>query len=54
MAEQEISTLSEISYFKPIIRMAERSDLPALEWDGEFSHFRIIYANAFTRMLQGT
>ena len=35
------------------IRQATASDLPALEWDGEFSHFRRVYADAFQRMANG-
>ncbi len=35
------------------IRPAAASDLPALEWDGEFSHFRRVYADAFQRMANG-
>ncbi len=29
------------------IRQATHADLPALEWDGEFSHFRRLYADAY-------
>ena len=35
------------------IRSANASDLPALEWDGEFAHFRRVYADAFQRMANG-
>ncbi len=35
------------------IRPVVASDLPALEWDGEFSHFRRVYADAFQRMANG-
>ena len=30
-----------------IIRQAGKRDLPALEWEGEFSHFRHIFTEAF-------
>jgi len=30
-----------------IIRHASRQDLPALEWEGEFTHFRHVFAEAF-------
>ena len=30
-----------------IIRQAGKRDLPALEWEGEFSHFRHIFAEAY-------
>jgi ribosomal protein S18 acetylase RimI-like enzyme len=41
----EISTILD----KVIIRHAHSSDLPALEWDGEFTHFRKLYAETFQR-----
>jgi len=37
------STLEE----QVIIRQAVKRDLPALEWEGEFSHFRHIFAEAY-------
>lgn len=36
-----------------VIRHLEEADLPALEWDGEFRHFRKVYENAYVRMLTG-
>lgn len=35
------------------IRLARGEDLTALEWNGEFTHFRRVYADAYHRMLQG-
>jgi ribosomal protein S18 acetylase RimI-like enzyme len=35
------------------IRPLVRSDLPQLEWDGEFVHLRKVYARAFERVLEG-
>jgi ribosomal protein S18 acetylase RimI-like enzyme len=35
------------------IRLANQDDLAGLEWDGEYKHFRRIYADAFHRMVQG-
>ncbi len=35
------------------IRYMVESDLPALEWGGEFKHFRKMYAEAFQRYLRG-
>jgi ribosomal protein S18 acetylase RimI-like enzyme len=35
------------------IRHLQEADLPALEWGGEFKHFRRIYAEAFQRMQNG-
>lgn len=31
------------------IRQVSQNDLPALEWEGEFTHFRRVYARAFER-----
>jgi ribosomal protein S18 acetylase RimI-like enzyme len=36
-----------------VIRQLEQKDLPALEWDGEFTHFRRVYAEAFERVKSG-
>lgn len=36
-----------------IIRLASRKDLPALEWDGQFTHFRRLYAQAIHRAEEG-
>jgi len=35
------------------IRRMTREDLPALEWDGEFKHFRNMYKSVYHRMQQG-
>lgn len=35
------------------IRHAEEADRPALEWEGVFSHFRRVYAQAFERARRG-
>ena len=35
------------------IRHLQKKDLLALEWDGEFTHFRRVYAEAYERMLAG-
>lgn len=37
-----------------IIRQAKEGDLPALEWDGEYAHFRKIYADAYQRAATGS
>ena len=39
---------------KVIIRQAEFADLPAMEWEGEFRHFRNLYADAYRRTLRHT
>lgn len=36
------------------IRRLEKSDLPDLEWDGEYTHFRNIFLSLYKRMLTGT
>ena len=36
-----------------VIRHLEFTDLPALEWEGEYSHFRLVYANAYRRGVNG-
>lgn len=35
------------------IRQAVQADLVGLEWDGEFAHFRRVYADAYHRMQHG-
>jgi ribosomal protein S18 acetylase RimI-like enzyme len=35
------------------IRQAEKTDLTALEWDGDYSHFRRLYAETFMMVEQG-
>lgn len=39
---------------KIIIRLMTSKDLPALEWDGEFTHFRNVYKSVYHRMQSGT
>jgi ribosomal protein S18 acetylase RimI-like enzyme len=34
-------------------RHIQKSDLPALEWDGEFSHFRRLFIEAYQSAMQG-
>ena len=36
------------------IRRMTREDLPQLEWNGEFIHFRNVYKNVYQRMQHGT
>jgi ribosomal protein S18 acetylase RimI-like enzyme len=36
------------------IRPATAMDLPGMEWDGEFAHFRRLYADAYQREVNGT
>lgn len=36
-----------------IIRQVTQADLPGMEWDGEYAHFRRVYAEAYQRMQRG-
>jgi len=36
-----------------VIRNLVSTDLPGLEWEGEFTHFRRVYAEAYQRALRG-
>ena len=36
-----------------VIRHLVIDDLPELEWEGEFTHFRLLYADAYQRMRSG-
>ncbi len=36
-----------------IIRPVTAEDLPGMEWDGEYRHFRRVYAEAYQRMNRG-
>jgi ribosomal protein S18 acetylase RimI-like enzyme len=36
-----------------VIRQVRKDDLPALEWEGEYSHFRFLYQDVFRRALRG-
>lgn len=45
---QTADWLSQVS-----IRHLQADDLPALEWGGEYTHFRRVYAEAFQRMQNG-
>ncbi|MEA5078990.1 MAG: GNAT family N-acetyltransferase [Anaerolineaceae bacterium] len=54
MVEQSVSSSFELDYSDVVIRLATRADLLPMEWDGEFQHFRNVYANAYARMQKGT
>jgi ribosomal protein S18 acetylase RimI-like enzyme len=36
-----------------VVRPVAEEDLPRMEWDGEYAHFRRVYAEAFQRMQRG-
>jgi len=40
---------SDIVHIRPLVR----SDLPALEWEGEYIHFRRLYADVYRRVESG-
>lgn len=42
-----------IGIFNIVIRQVEEKDLPGLEWDGEYKHFRRVYADAYKRSQRG-
>jgi ribosomal protein S18 acetylase RimI-like enzyme len=52
----ELTLQTEQGYFLEgiNIRPARKSDLEAMEWEGEFRHFRSLFANAYERMVNGT
>lgn len=54
MVEQTANPVQCINLSHVTIRPAVKSDLPALEWGGEFRHFRTVYASAYERMVKGT
>ncbi|MBE0696294.1 MAG: GNAT family N-acetyltransferase [Anaerolineaceae bacterium] len=36
-----------------IVRQARKEDLPGMEWNGEYKHFRRVYAEAYQQMQRG-
>lgn len=54
MVDQSVCSSIELDHSDVMIRLATRADLLPMEWDGEFKHFRTVYANAFARMQKGT
>jgi ribosomal protein S18 acetylase RimI-like enzyme len=46
-----LDSLARQAHFR--IRPLAQADLPALEWDGEFTHFRRVYVRAFQRAQAG-
>jgi ribosomal protein S18 acetylase RimI-like enzyme len=50
----EVVNRLEIEWMESvIIRHLIETDLPALEWEGEFKHYRRLYQDVFRRMLRG-
>jgi ribosomal protein S18 acetylase RimI-like enzyme len=53
MTEKVHEEISPSDLAKVSIRRMTREDLPALEWNGEFKHFRNVYKSVYHRMQQG-
>lgn len=51
--EMEPAPLSSLDFGQICIRPLQTDDFPGLEWDGEYTHFRLIYQNTFRRCLEG-
>ena len=51
--EEQHTPLSKIDPFKLPIRLVQEADLVALEWDGEYQKYRLMYAGIFRRAQQG-
>jgi ribosomal protein S18 acetylase RimI-like enzyme len=52
MNDLEIQALNH--WFESIvIRLVNMSDLPSLEWNGEYTYLRNVYKNAFERQIKG-
>lgn len=54
MVEQIYNSTLEFDLSDVVIRLATKADLLALEWEGQYRHFRNVYASAFARMQKGT
>lgn len=48
------SNLLQVNWPESIVfRQVKHTDLPALEWDGEYKHLRNVYKSAYERQLKG-
>jgi len=48
------SNLLQVNWPESIVfRQVKHTDLPALEWDGEYKHSRNVYKSAYERQLKG-
>lgn len=54
MADQAVDHQSAVDLSRFNIRQLRREDLPALEWDGEFAHFRLVYQSVYERTQNGS
>jgi ribosomal protein S18 acetylase RimI-like enzyme len=46
---QDTTAEIELGNLRVLIRQLAKEDLPSLEWEGEYSHFRRLYAMAYKR-----
>lgn len=57
---EAINASPDVSVSKPdvleqvVIRLMKREDLTALEWEGEYTHYRRVYINEFQRYESGS
>lgn len=53
--EPPSGVLSEtaIALQQVVIRQMRLEDLPALEWEGEYTHFRLVYQKVYARTMEG-
>jgi ribosomal protein S18 acetylase RimI-like enzyme len=52
--DMETTTAAQTAWLARVqIRKMVEEDLPSLEWDGEYSHFRRVYMDAFDRFQRG-
>jgi ribosomal protein S18 acetylase RimI-like enzyme len=49
----DIELSTDVIHRLLLIRQGTKADLPALEWEGEFSHFRLLYADIFKSTQEG-
>jgi ribosomal protein S18 acetylase RimI-like enzyme len=52
MSSTDLSTQT-LQTSEPRIRLATQADLPLMEWEGEYTHFRRVYARAWQRAERG-
>jgi len=51
--QRNIAQIDERWYSDVLIRPMRHADLPALEWEGEYTHFRRLYKLAYQRSIRG-
>src|SRR4030042_4733644 len=53
MIRNRPSSMSWLEMNPVFIRQANKDDLPDLEWNGEYKHFRRLYADTYLMATQG-